>query len=217
MTYPHAIRLVLLLAGLLALLPATACFSGLVGIPTTDLVSPCEYSVIAQFDGVVPGHTVDTYLLDTEFGLTDRFEAGLDYDFSAGATTRALFNAKYVPPVEDGALPYAVGVFNVGRHVKASPYIVVSPDTALARLHAGAIILDGTPQAMFGADRALGRYTLMADYTTGAASYATVGVYTDLTERVNLLAGAYFPNAGGETLFTVQLGFCGPFRACPKD
>jgi hypothetical protein len=51
----------------------------------------------------------------------------------------------------------------------------------------------------------------MADYTTGADNFATVGLYTDISDRVNLLAGAYFPNAGGETLFTLQLGLCGSF------
>jgi hypothetical protein len=211
-------RLIVLTGLLLAGVPTFAYFSGLVLIPTADVLPAGAFVAVAQVDGVLPTHQADTYLFDTEFGVTDRLEVGADYDFSSGVTTRGYLDAKYLLPLaeEDGAPQFAVGIYNIARHTTASPYVVATRDFSLLRGHAGAVLLDGDPQAFFGADCTIGDcWSLMADYTTGPANYASVGVYTDLTDRFNLLVGAEFPNAGGETLFTVQFGLGGAYRHCP--
>ncbi|HOF88367.1 MAG TPA: hypothetical protein PLZ36_09735 [Armatimonadota bacterium] len=213
-------RRIALIGLLLAVPPAFAAYSGLVGIPTADIMPAGAYAVVAQTDGALPGRDLDTYLLCATVGVTDWLEVGADYDFSAGAATRGYLDAKLLLPTaaEDGAPHIAVGVFNIARNTDASPYVVLTREFPPLRAHAGAMLLDNDPQAFFGVDRALGdRWAVMADYTTGPAQCATVGVCTDLTDRLNLLVGALFPNAGGETRFTVQLGFGGSYRACPAQ
>lgn len=212
-------RLFVLLTGLLALLPASACFSGLIAIPTTDLVAPRDVAVYLQFDGGLPGHRVDTYIANSQFGLTDRLEAGVDYDFSSAASPRTFFNAKYLLPLGGGkGLPLvAAGVTNVAQGTQASPYLTASRDCGLARVHAGAIMLDGTPQAFVGMDRACGRWTVMADHITGPGNATTAGVFAQVTEHIGVLAGAEFPNGGGETRFTAQLYLCGSYCRHPAE
>ncbi len=213
---PPRARLTLLASLLFALTQAFAAYSGLVIIPTADIMPAGEYAVVAQADGALPGHDhLDTCLLYATAGVTDWLEIGADYDFSDDVETRGYLDAKLLLPTaeEDGAPHIAVGVFNIARDTDASPYIVVTRDFPLLRAHAGAMLLDSSPQAFFGIDTILcDRCAVMADYTTGVDNFATVGVYTDLTDRLNLLVGALFPNAGGETRFTVQLGCCGSYR-----
>ena len=66
-----------------------------------------------QFDGQVPEANTNTWVLNTELGLTPRFEAGIDLDLSSQSDSRGLLNAKYVLTTDNRRWPaLAIGVCN---------------------------------------------------------------------------------------------------------
>lgn len=198
---------------LAANVPSFACYSGLMLIPTTDTVGAKQYGIEFQVDGSIPRPKTDTYILNTEVGIKDRIEAGVDFDLSKDADPRLLFNGKYVfAKRADGAQAMAVGVCAVGAQVKASPYLVGTRDFGFARGHAGVIGVEGQTCWFVGADHAMTeQLTLMADYTSGDENYSSLGASYQVSDHFGILAGAQFPNAGGDTLFTVHLCLTGLF------
>lgn len=213
MFHPHRCLLMLVFTLLFAAaVPSFACYSGLTLIPTTDTVGANQYSIEFQTDGNIPTPKADTYILNTEVGITDRIEAGVDFDLSQDADPRVFFNGKYVfAKRADGTQAMAIGVCNVGEHLQASPYLVGTQDFGFARGHVGAIGVEGNTRWFVGADRAMtDQLTVMADYTSGDENYSSLGASYQMTERFGILAGAQFPNAGGETLFTIHLCLTGP-------
>lgn len=213
MTPPrHGIVLLVAILVLAASVPGVACYSGLTLIPTTDTVGAKQFGVEFQVDGSIPTPKADTYILNTEVGITDRIEAGVDFDLSTDADPRVLFNGKYVfLKRAGGTQALAIGVCGVGEHVKASPYLVGTQDFGFLRGHVGGIGVDGNTHWFVGADRAMTDHlTLMADYTSGDENFSSLGASYQFTDRLGILAGAQFPNAGGETLFTVHLCLTGP-------
>lgn len=210
MQFPRCALLLVALA-VLATLPVRACYSGLVIIPTTDTVGAGQYGVEFQTDGDFPTPEPDTYILNTQFGVTDRFEAGVDFDFSDGGNPELLFNAKYVF-LKSKNVSAAVGVCNAGEHSSANPYAVLTRDYGFGRLHAGALRSDDKTFWFAGADTPItDKLTLMADYTSGDENYSSAGLGYQFNDHCGLLAGAQFPNAGGDTLYTVHLCFTGAF------
>ncbi len=194
---------------------AQACYSGLVIIPTADLVPEGEYALEAQLDGAFSGDVDEVRIFNTQFGVTPRLELGLDFDLSEGADTCLLLNAKYL--VVEGAEhrpAVALGLCNVGSGRKATPYLVATHDFGLVRGHAGAISLEGTGRWFVGLDHAVnGRLTLMADYTNGSENAASVGCNYQFTDRFGALAGVLLPNASdGDTGFSLHFVLTGPIR-----
>lgn len=214
MTHPrHGLVLLVAILVLAATVPGVACYSGLMLIPTTDTVGAKQFGVEFQVDGSIPTPKADTYILNTEVGITDRIEAGVDFDLSKDAEPRVLFNGKYVLLKRAGGTQaLAIGVCGVGEHVKASPYLVGTQYFGFVRGHLGAIGVDGKTRWFVGADRAMtDKLTLMADYTSGDENFSSLGASYQFTDHVGLLAGAQFPNEGGDTLFTVHLVINGPW------
>ncbi|MHB9130117.1 MAG: hypothetical protein ACYDBB_03380 [Armatimonadota bacterium] len=210
--------------GTLALLltawaPVRACYSGLVLIPTADMVGANNFSLDAQVDGSLPECEVDLKLLNTQFGFGDRFEAGVDFDLSDNADTRALFNAKYLlATYQGGKGALAVGTSNIGNHLTSLPYLVATQDLTALRGHAGVIRIDGRNRWFVGADRALNEQcTLMGDYTHGEENYSSLGLEYCPNDRWSVLAGVQFPNEGGATRFSMHLVFGGVYRQAQKD
>jgi hypothetical protein len=202
----------------LAALPATAAVSGLVLIPTADLLREGVYDLGVETYGTVPGHQTDTYILDTEVGLPYNLEAGADYDFSSGAPTRLLLNAKYRLPLPETLPVMAVGLYNVGKHVQATPYAVISqPIGEKLRGHLGVERFPGATEAFLGADYAINdRWVALADYTTGSGNYAAGGAVYQVTDNVWVLGALLAPNGGGETEFSLQIGLGGTCWRCSK-
>lgn len=207
-------RVLLLLVLLGAALPAQACYSGLTIIPTAEVIGANTYGIELQFDGSIPTPSPDTRILNTELGFGERFEAGVDFDLSEDADPRVLLNAKYqLSRDAEGTKLLALGVCNLGSGITASPYLVGTRDFGTHRGHLGVIRTEEADRAFVGVDKALSdKVTGMVDYTAGEENYSSVGISYQYDDRFGVLAGLQFPNAGGETLFTVHLVLTGPYH-----
>jgi len=193
-----------------------ACYSGLCLIPTTDTVARKYFSFEFQVDGTVRRLTADSYIFNVQFGLTDRLEAGVDFDFSEEAEHRAYFNFKWVAlEGKNDEWAVAVGVQAMDSRVrKQGPYVVAMKDFRLFRGHLGAMYVEGATHLIAGVDRGLTeRLTVMADYIAGRQNYSSAGIDWIIRENVEILAGVLFPNNGeGGTRYTVHLVISGPLR-----
>jgi len=172
-----------------------------------------------QVDGTTGGPAAETYLLNTQFGIGDRLEAGLDYDFSAGADPRLLVNAKYLAAKTRGETrALAVGVYALATKGKYTPYVVGTGNLSVARLHLGALRTDGKIRPFIGVDRDLSeKVNLSADYIDGDEHYRSVAMNYQCTDTVGLFGGVLFPNSDGDTLFTLHLVIGGRYRAGRKE
>lgn len=199
----------------LAAAPAFATYSGLLIIPTAETVGADQYSIEVQMDGDVSEATADGWLLNTQFGFGERFEAGLDFDLSSHVDegARLLLNWKYLPLVDNRRrFCVAIGVFNTHPQHRSTPYLVTTWDASLLRVHGGLQRCDGTAHWLVGADRAFDRLTLMADYTEGSENFASAGFNYQFSDVIGLMAGLLFPNDGSKTGFTIHLVIGGSYR-----
>lgn len=165
-------------------------------------------------DGTTNKLKGDTYIINTQFGLTDRFEFGTDLDLSDNTDTRMLFNGKYVAiQSNDGKQRLAVGIFNAGKDFVSSPYIVGTKDFNFVRGHLGIIGIGGKSQWFAGTDYQINdKLSVMADYTNGDENFSSVGLSYQCAEHFGLLAGAQFPNVDGNTRFTLHFVISGSFE-----
>ncbi len=193
-----------------------ACYSGLCLIPTADTIEKGYFSFEFQVDGSVRRLTADTYILNTQLGLTDRLEAGVDFDLSDEAEHRAYFNLKWtVLKGRSGKWAIAAGLQNIdSRFRKQGPYLVATREVGPVRGHLGVMRLEGVNRMIAGVDTAVTeRLTLMADYTAGRENFSSAGLDWRINDRLEMLAGVLFPNGGGEgTRYTVHVIICGPLR-----
>jgi len=193
---------------------AHACYSGLVNIPTAEVLEPGQLDIAPQFDGSFAAGSTDTRILNTELGITSRFEAGVDFDLSPDAEASPFLNAKYLLlPGGEGATALALGICSVGRGLNNTPYLVATQEFRSVRGHLGVARIDDHHRWFVGADHALtDQLTLMADCTNGAENYATVGGCYQFTDGFGITAGAILPNARGEDdRFTVYFVFSGSY------
>jgi hypothetical protein len=199
---------------LVAAASAHAAHTGLVIIPTAETVGAGQYSAELEVGGALSDFATDTRILNTQFGFNDRFEAGLDFDFSRGSDTDVLVNAKYLFSVDNRREIYlAAGTCNTHPNAKCSPYIVCTKCLKPCRLHLGGIRTEGNNRWFTGIDRGLNdRLTVMADFTSGDENYSSAGFEQALSGRFSVLAGALFPNAGGATEYTLQLVYAAAYR-----
>ena len=216
MTHPHHC-LVLLVATLVfaATTPSFACYSGLFVIPTADMVGANQYDIELQVDGTTDRLKADTYLLNTQFGLGDRLELGVDVDLHDKTDDRFLFNGKYLlAKSADGKLAIAAGVCSCSPtgDIDSNPYLVATQNFGQFRGTLGATYLNEQTQAVIGVDKTLNPHvTLMADYTTGNDNYSSVAFNYHYNDRVGVMAGVEFPhNSENDTRFSVHLVFNGP-------
>lgn len=207
-------RFVLGLALGLLLLSTSRClatYGALVLIPTADVVGDGNYSIEFQLDGSLPDKTSETRFFNSQFGFGDRLEAGVDFDFSKGAESKVLLNAKYVfGVVGDQDLLLAAGVHSIEPNSKSVAYLVASKNLGDLRLHLGGHRRNGGNHWLAGFDWAVGeRWTVMADYTSGSEDYSSAGFNYQFDERFGIMAGTLFPNASGDTLYTVHFVYGG--------
>ncbi len=216
----YAYLLFAALAVVVFVAPARACYTGLVNIPTAEVVEPRQYGIELQLDGSFARGNADTRILNTELGLTPRFEAGVDFDLSHEAEARTLLNAKYLLSLGGKTRPaLAIGVCNVGHDISATPYLVATQEFRGLRGHLGAARIDDHSRWFIGVDKPINeKLTLMTDYTSGADNCATVGVSYQFTDAFGVMAGAILPNSHGEdTGFTVHFVLNGPYRSTRKE
>lgn len=203
-----------LLVLLLSALPCFATYGGLVMIPTADVVGDGGYSIEWQIDGDLSELSTETRFLNTQFGIGDRFEAGIDFDFSSGADNDVLLNAKYVfGELGEGNVLLATGVHSVERDSKSVAYLVATGHYNGSRVHLGGHRRNGGNHWFAGIDRAISdRWTLMADYTSGREDYATAGFNYQFSERLGIMGGVLVPNEDGDTLYTVHFVYGGNYK-----
>lgn len=188
-------------------LPGSACFTGLTLIPTAETVGAGAVSIEPQFDsfGSKPGP--DARILNTQFGLGERFEAGVDFDWSEDADNRTLLNAKYVFLASTNRMPsMAAGVFNVGRGMRAVPYVACSAEMRGINCHLGGMRTESRNRWFAGVHKpASSSVCLMADYISGAENFSAVGVEYALTQNLAVLVGRQYPNGSGDPSWTLHL------------
>lgn len=194
------------LVGLTATAPALGCYSGLVVIPTADTIGKGQYGIELQVDGVLPSQSSETRVINTEYGISDKMEIGVDFDQSKGVEASKLINAKFVIAKLYGAnTSIAAGICNLADQSKSNPYLVATKELSACRVHFGAIHMDGKGRMFAGVDRAINdKITLMADYTNGLDNYSSFGLSYQFNSSKSLLAGVEFPNVSGDSLFTVH-------------
>jgi hypothetical protein len=202
------------MAAVLVSPPARACFSGLVIIPTTDVTGDWMWAVDIQWQGTSRLFKTDALVVNTEVGIGERFEMGLDFDLSDGVEDRTLFNAKYVFVKKGkGGFSAALGVQNTTKDFRSSPYLVATTDWGPLRTHLG---LQHTPgedrlDPFLGVDRIVSeKWQFMADYTRGKGNFTSVGVGY-MSQAWQLVAGTQWPNAGGKPVVVVHVIFIGPW------
>ena len=199
---------------------ALACYTGLTLIPTAETVGADQYAIELQCDGTFAQGNAETRILNTELGLSPRFEAGVDFDLSHEAETRTLLNAKYLLSLGGRKHPaLAIGVCNVGHDISATPYLVATQEFRGVRGHLGAARIDHRDRWFVGIDPAVNdNLTLTADYTSGSDNFATVGASYQFSDRFGIMAGVILPNSRDEdTGFTVHFVFSGPYRRAEKE
>lgn len=214
----RALVLALCLAVSAWALPAAACYTGLVLIPTTDVTPAYTWAVDLQYQGYSRTFRTDALILNTEIGIGDRAEIGLDLDLTSGAHTdrRALLNGKlvlYVNP--DRGLALAAGLTNYHTRFAPVAYLVGSKDLGVFRVQAGAQYDRDASRwdGFVGLDRSFeSGWSVMADYTTGDENFASVGIGWQPAERLGILLGAQWPNGGGPGVYVIHLVLTGPFK-----
>lgn len=120
---------------------ARATYSGLALIPTADVVGRGQCSIEWQMDGPAPADSPDSYFLNSQFGIGNRAEVGVDFDNSDGADPRLFLNAKIVV-AEDSrrGQALALGVHNVADGARGWGYAVALFTVKAVRLHPGVVV-----------------------------------------------------------------------------
>lgn len=198
---------------------ADAAFTGLIAIPTADVVPPGQYGAEFQMNGELAARTIDGRIINSEFGLAPRVEAGLDLDVSDDADGRALLNAKYLITPSNAHRPaVATGLFSLGPRLKSSGYVVATQPFRGFRAHGGFMRIDDRDRWFIGADAPITkRVTLMTDFISGSDNFSSVGINFAMGERYCILAGVLFPNQHGQpTQFNLHLCLSGSYHRHSK-
>lgn len=188
--------------------PAHAVYSGLFIIPTADVMTRGQMSFELQLDGGWRLRTADTRIINTQFGLGGRFEAGADlYMHETPATP--VFNFKYsVPTGKSAPVQVAAGLINYGERRQGTGFVAATRDLKRVRLHAGLLRTPGINQAFMGTDFRIRPNLLgMADYVTGPTGLMSMGVGYTVDKTKSVLLGAMFGNRGGEARYTCHFVF----------
>jgi len=153
--------------------------TGMNVIPTADLLGHSEVALEYQNDGVRPFRSDCNQWTLFQLGLFDRLELGMDRCLDG--ETGILGNAKLLLRQEGAGPAIALGVQNVGRDAEAQPYLALAREAGVARVHLGAIRIDGDAEAMLGIERPLtAGLTLLVDHVTGSERVTGIGLAADL-------------------------------------
>lgn len=200
----------------LAVAPCTqACYSGLVLIPTTDVAGAYTWVLDNQWQGYSQALRTEQLVFNTELGIGERFEIGLDLNATSGTTDRRLLlNAKWVFFSSDRfRLKIAAGVQNMDERFMPHPFLVATKDWGVLRTHLGMQReSDGSATNWFvGVDRILeDTWQFMADYTSGQSNYASAGAGW-MGRRWQVFLGAQWPNAGGSPVVVLHVVLTGKY------
>jgi len=173
--------------------------TGLTVIPTADVLAPATGSLEFEAVGrqVAFGGDCDRAVL-FEIGLSQGIEAGIDTSISS--SEGPWLNAKWLVRDETALLPaVAVGLQNVGEDVVAEPYLVLAKDVGKVRVHIGGVRTGHRIYGMLGAEVPAGpQLTACADYVSGHAGTASVGLSWEISDTVSVAAARIFANDSEE-------------------
>lgn len=195
--------------------PAWAAYSGLTLIPTADLLGPGQACLDYQVFGSFPMGRVHAAYVNTQFGVGNRAELGLDFDLTEDAPAEASFNAKLLLRPLDRSPGVAVGIYNVAEHLRPSSYLAATQGAGAARLHAGAIRTpEDETQGLAGLDYSLSdRVQLCADYVAGDGNGSALGIAYQFSGRWGILIAWLRPNdREAEDSYTVDIGCVWPVQ-----
>jgi len=208
-------RFIILLCVILMLLvavPVFACYSGLNLIPTVDMLDKGSLSLDLQIEGKVDGLQSDTWILNSQYGLSDRLELGVDHDFSDGASPRNLLNAKFLlPAAATLKMPIALGICNVANESKPDLYVVTAYEASIARLHFGVGKFSSENQWFVGLDKDVLGCTLMLEYMQGQANFSAIGFSRDISKNLAASVGFEHPNDDSDNRYTMHITWTFPF------
>lgn len=194
---------------------ATALYTGLIQIPTAECLKPGVYGLILQGNAGAGDEDTTAVILDSQFGLTPRLEAGIDFDLGLGADSVLLGNVKYLFATDsEQTWGAALGVYTLSTALRSAAYIVGSRYLDVGDVHLGLAHLNNGNQWFAGLNSTfLKRLTFMGDHISGEGNYSSLGVQYNVNTRFNVLVGVLFPNTSGcATQYTLQITLAGPYR-----
>jgi len=206
----------------LATSPCLAAYSGLTIIPTADVLPTGHVCVDYQtYARTRLGAGADAAYLNTQTGVGDRAEMGIDLDFTQDAETGALANGKVsLRPVESG-LGIAVGVYNAGDNLRPFSYLAATrPVGERLRLHLGA---QRTPerdnQGFAGLEYGLTeRVWLWGEYLAGDENASAVTIYYQCSEHWGIALSLQRPNGrDSDDMIVVDIGCVRPVEWLFKE
>ncbi|MBI2842828.1 MAG: hypothetical protein HYX78_05455 [Armatimonadetes bacterium] len=160
--------------------------SGLNIIPTADFYSRGTLALEAERGGIVSngldGGDTSYYV---QAGIGRGIEAG--YDKCSDGHQFCAWNFKVALAYRDSQPALALGAQNLSAGLKWQPYVVGHLSLGRARLHGGAIAIEGDIKPMLGCDAPVsGSLTLMADVITGSENAASFGLAIGLPQNLGL-------------------------------
>lgn len=170
---------------------ALAAPSGLNVIPTADVLDRGVLSLETESAGAGRPWSdgCDQYNL-LQIGLGNGVEFGIDRCVDSSSV---WLNAKWQVAKDPAAA--AIGIQGAGE--KAQPYLVVSKESPLARVHGGFIGMEGRWRWMLGLDKALGdRIALQADYVSGRENSLSLGMALTLNRTLAVTFARSLANSG---------------------
>jgi len=179
---------------------AFACYGGLLVIPTTDTAGDGNFVVDLHWEGWGEELREKHTIINTEFGVTDRFEFGIDFNLKArGAGSTPLGNAKYLL-VDRGdlGLKIAGGIYNINRDGEMIPYLIVTKDFKYFRVHGGLQReYDGKTSCIAGVDKITDNgWQFCVDRISGEENYLSCGIGW-AKGAMGFMGGCQWPNGGG--------------------
>lgn len=182
-------------------IPAFACYGGLLVIPTTDTSGDGNFVIDLHWEGWGDGLKEKHTIINTEFGITDRFEFGVDFNLKVRETgSTPLFNAKYLlVDREDWGFRLAGGIYNLNQEGEMIPYLIATKDFKYFRVHGGLQReYDGKTHCIIGLDKITGNgWQFCVDKISGDDNYLSCGIGW-ANDLVGFMGGCQWPNGGGK-------------------
>ncbi|MCX7830917.1 MAG: hypothetical protein N2445_07655 [Acidobacteria bacterium] len=197
------------------LTPLSACYSGLLVIPTTDFSGNGNFVLDLQWEGWADKLIEKQSILNTEFGIGDRFEFGFDFNLrETDSDHSVMFNAKILLiETKDHSFKIAAGLYNANSSFDHLPYVVASKGFGLFRTHFGLQReYGGTINYIVGIDKITENgFQFCVDKIRGEENYLSFGVgYSK--NFFSAMLGYQWPNAGGKPEIVFHIIFTIPAK-----
>jgi hypothetical protein len=193
----------------------SACYSGLLVIPTTDITCNGDFVIDLQWEGWANELREKQSVFNTEFGIGDRFEFGFDFNLTETDNEHSvMFNAKYLLfETKDSSFKIAAGLYNTNSNFDNIPYIIASKDFKFFRTHFGfQREYGGTINYILGIDKITeSGFQICVDKIRGEENYLSFGIGY-FKNCFSTMVGYQWPNCGGKPELVFHIIFTLPTR-----